>query len=40
MGHIQSNKAAAVAVWADRVHSVDSAKVADGLEKGRARAAG
>lgn len=40
VGHIQSNKAAAVARWADRVHSVDSAKVADGLEKGRARAAG
>lgn len=40
VGHIQSNKAAAVAGWADRVHSVDSAKVADGLEKGRARAAG
>ena len=39
IGHIQSNKAAAVAGWADRVHSVDSAKVATGLEKGRARAA-
>lgn len=38
IGHIQSNKAAAVAGWADRVHSVDSVKVADGLEKGRARA--
>lgn len=40
IGHIQSNKAPAVAGWADRVHSVDSVKVADGLEKGRARAAG
>ena len=40
VGHIQSNKAAAVAGWADRVHSVDSAKVANGLQKGRARAAG
>lgn len=39
IGHIQSNKAAAVAGWADRVHSVDSVKVAGGLEKGRARAA-
>ncbi|HMT49345.1 YggS family pyridoxal phosphate-dependent enzyme [uncultured Dietzia sp.] len=40
IGHIQSNKAAAVAGWADRVHSVDSVKVADGLERGRARAEG
>ncbi|UVE95032.1 YggS family pyridoxal phosphate-dependent enzyme [Dietzia sp. B32] len=40
VGHIQSNKAAAVAGWADRVHSVDSVKVANGLQKGRARAAG
>lgn len=40
IGHIQSNKAAAVAGWADRVHSVDSVKVANGLERGRARAAG
>jgi pyridoxal phosphate enzyme (YggS family) len=39
IGHIQSKKAAAVAGWADRVHSVDSVRVADGLEKGRARAA-
>ncbi|TCW22977.1 YggS family pyridoxal phosphate-dependent enzyme [Dietzia cinnamea] len=39
VGHIQSNKAAAVAGWADRVHSVDSVKVANGLERGRARAA-
>lgn len=39
VGHIQSNKAAAVAAWADRVHSVDSVKVANGLQKGRARAA-
>ncbi|KAA0917271.1 YggS family pyridoxal phosphate-dependent enzyme [Dietzia sp. ANT_WB102] len=39
IGHIQSNKAAAVAGWADRVHSVDSIKVANGLQKGRARAA-
>lgn len=39
IGHIQSNKAAAVAGWADRVHSVDSVKVANGLQKGRARAA-
>ena len=38
VGHIQSNKAAAVARWADRVHSVDSVKVANGLHKGRARA--
>lgn len=39
IGHIQSNKAASVAGWADRVHSVDSARVASGLEKGRARVA-
>ncbi|WP_194860865.1 YggS family pyridoxal phosphate-dependent enzyme [Dietzia sp. SYD-A1] len=39
IGHIQSNKAAAVAGWADRVHSVDSVKVAGGLQKGRVRAA-
>ncbi|PAY24335.1 YggS family pyridoxal phosphate-dependent enzyme [Dietzia natronolimnaea] len=39
IGHIQSNKAAAVAGWADRVHSVDSVKVASGLDKGRGRAA-
>ena len=39
VGHIQSNKAAAVAGWADRVHSVDSAKVAGGLARGRERAA-
>ena len=39
VGHIQSNKAAAVAGWADRVHSVDSVKVANGLQKGRVRAA-
>lgn len=38
VGHIQSNKAAAVAGWADRVHSVDSVKVANGLDRGRARA--
>lgn len=40
VGHIQSNKAASVAGWADRVHSVDSVKVANGLQKGRVRAAG
>lgn len=40
IGHIQSNKAAAVAGWADRVHSVDSVKVANGLDRGRGRAAG
>lgn len=40
VGHIQSNKAPAVAGWADRVHSVDSVKVANGLQKGRVRAAG
>ena len=39
IGHIQSNKAGAVAGWADRVHSVDSVKVANGLDRGRARAA-
>ena len=39
IGHIQSNKAAAVAGWAGRVHSVDSVKVATGLDRGRARAA-
>ena len=37
IGHIQSNKAAAVAGWADRVHSVGSVKVANGLDRGRAR---
>ena len=40
IGHIQSNKAAAVAGWADRVHSVDSVRVANGLDRGHARAAG
>lgn len=39
VGHIQSKKAASVAGWADRVHSVDSVRVADGLERGRARTA-
>lgn len=39
VGNIQSNKAAAVAGWADRVHSVHSAKVASGLDRGRARRA-
>lgn len=39
IGHIQSKKAAAVAGWADRVHSVDSVKVANGLARGRGRAA-
>lgn len=38
VGHIQSKKAGSVAGWADRVHSVDSVRVADGLERGRARA--
>ena len=37
VGNIQSNKAAAVAGWADRVHSVHSVKVAGGLDRGRAR---
>lgn len=40
VGHIQSNKAAAVAGWAGRVHSVDSVKVANGLNKGQAKAMG
>lgn len=39
VGTIQSNKAAAVAGWADRVHSVHSVKVANGLDRGRARLA-
>ncbi len=39
VGNIQSNKAAAVAGWADRVHSVHSVKVANGLDRGRARRA-
>lgn len=39
IGHIQSNKATAVAGWADRVHSVDSVRIANGLDRGRARAA-
>ncbi|GAA4261632.1 YggS family pyridoxal phosphate-dependent enzyme [Dietzia aurantiaca] len=39
VGNIQSNKATAVAGWADRVHSVHSAKVAGGLDRGRARLA-
>lgn len=39
VGNIQSNKAAAVARWADRVHSVHSVKVANGLDRGRARRA-
>ena len=38
IGHIQSKKAASVAAWADRVHSVDSVRVADGLDRGRGRA--
>lgn len=39
VGNIQSNKAVAVARWADRVHSVHSLKVAGGLDRGRARLA-
>ena len=39
VGNSQSNKAAAVAGWADRVHSVHSVKVANGLDRGRARLA-
>lgn len=39
VGNIQSNKAGAVAGWADRVHSVHSVKVANGLDRGRARLA-
>lgn len=39
VGNIQSNKAVAVAGWADRVHSVHSVKVARGLDRGRARLA-
>jgi len=38
IGHVQSKKAAGVAGWADLVHSVDSTRVADGLDRGRARA--
>lgn len=39
IGTIQSNKAASIARWADRVHSVHSVKVANGLDRGRARRA-
>lgn len=39
VGNIQSNKATAVAGWADKVHSVHSVKVANGLDRGRARRA-
>lgn len=38
IGHVQSKKTGGVAAWADSVQSVDSAKVADGLDRGRARA--
>jgi pyridoxal phosphate enzyme (YggS family) len=34
VGHLQSNKAAAVAAYADVVHSVDRAKLLPGLERG------
>lgn len=38
VGQIQSNKAKAVAAWADTVHSVSTAKVAAALDRGVARA--
>ncbi|WP_179472730.1 YggS family pyridoxal phosphate-dependent enzyme [Mycolicibacterium vinylchloridicum] len=38
VGQIQSNKAKAVAAWADRVHSLSTAKVAAALDRGAARA--
>ena len=38
IGGLQSNKAAAVATYADAVHSVDRAKLVTGLEPGRHRA--
>lgn len=38
VGHIQSKKATSVAGWADRIHSVDSVRVANGLDRGRERA--
>ncbi|GAY16321.1 YggS family pyridoxal phosphate-dependent enzyme [Mycobacterium sp. shizuoka-1] len=38
VGQIQSNKAKAVAAWADTVHSLSSAKVAAALDRGAAHA--
>jgi PLP dependent protein len=38
IGNIQSNKAKAVAAWADTVHSLSTAKVAAALDRGAAHA--
>ncbi|MBB3603514.1 hypothetical protein FHT40_003175 [Mycolicibacterium sp. BK556] len=38
VGQIQSNKAKAIAAWADTVHSVSTAKVAAALDRGAAHA--
>ena len=38
VGHVQRNKARAVAAWADTVHSVDSAAVAAALDSAAAQA--
>ncbi|WP_019204265.1 YggS family pyridoxal phosphate-dependent enzyme [Tsukamurella sp. 1534] len=38
LGHIQRNKAKSVARWAAMVHSVDSPRLADALERGAAAA--
>jgi pyridoxal phosphate enzyme (YggS family) len=38
VGQIQSNKAKAIAVWADTVHSLSTAKVAVALDRGAAHA--
>jgi uncharacterized pyridoxal phosphate-containing UPF0001 family protein len=38
VGQIQSNKAKAVAAWADTVHSLGTAKVAAALDRGAAHA--
>lgn len=40
IGQIQSNKAKAVAAWADTVHSVSTTKVAAALDRGAAHAIG
>lgn len=38
VGQVQTNKAAAVAAWADAVHSVDRARLVDALSRGAERA--
>lgn len=40
IGHLQRNKAKAVAMWADTVHSVDSVKLAQALDRAAGEALG